>query len=151
MKTMKKAGAVMKKGKAMKTKPMKAAPKAMKGMKTMKKAGAVMKKGKAMKAKRVSIIARGKLAKALVFRGSKQKTSGGLTASTLMRSKTGKIVSKAASQRAKKNFASSALKKWIDACKLARKQLGITGFCAVGGKTAQGKALHAKVKAILNN
>merc|ERR1712113_751584 len=31
----------------------------------------------------------------------------------------------------------------------ARKQLGVTGFCAVNGKTAQGKALYAKAKAIL--
>merc|ERR1712113_258058 len=33
-----------------------------------------------------------------------------------------------------------------DACKKARKELGIKGFCPVGGKTAQGKALYAKVK-----
>merc|ERR1719414_1903293 len=102
-----------------------------------------------MKVKRASIIARGKLAKALVFRGSKQKTPGGLTKDTLTKSKTGKIVSKAKSARAKKNFANSALKKWIDAVKTARKHLNITGFCAVGGKTAQGKALHAKAKSLL--
>merc|ERR1712241_939408 len=56
---------------------------------------------------------------------------------------------KAASARGKKNWAQSALKKWIDAVKQARKQLGVTGFCAVNGKTAQGKALYAKAKAIL--
>merc|ERR1719208_221553 len=103
---------------------------------------------KAMKVKRASIIARGKLAKALVFRGSKQKTGGGLTKDTLTKSKTGKIVSKAMSARGKKNWANSALKKWIDAVKQARKALGITGFCAVNGKTAQGKAVYAKAKAI---
>ena len=27
-------------------------------------------------------------------------------------------------------------------------ELGIKGFCAVGGKTAQGKALYAKAKAL---
>merc|ERR1712112_39807 len=102
-----------------------------------------------MKAKRVSIIARGKFARAQVFLGRKQKTPGGLTAATLTKSKTGKIVSKKASLRAKKNFATSPLKKWMDACKIARKQLGITGFCPVGGKTAQGKALFAKVKTML--
>merc|ERR1719474_1659485 len=111
------------------------------------KKGAVMKKS--MKAKRISTVAKGKMAKSQVFSGRREKTSGGLTKATLTRSKSGKIVSKARSQRAKKKFASSALKKWIDACKLARKQLGITGFCAVGGKTAQGRALYAKVKAIL--
>merc|ERR1711992_321234 len=110
---------------------------AMKGMKAMKKV------------KKVSIIAKGKLAKAAVFKGKKVKTVGGLTKNTLTKSKSGKIVSKAASARAKKAFAQSPLKKWCDALKQARKSLGITGFCAVNGKTAQGKALYAKVKAIL--
>merc|ERR1740129_899664 len=102
-----------------------------------------------MKAKRTSKIARGKMARALVFRGTREKTVGGLNKETLMKNKTGRIVSKAASARAKKNFANSALKKWCDAVKTARKQLNITGFCAVGGKTAQGKAVYAKVKSIL--
>merc|ERR1712232_835842 len=118
---------------------------AMKGMKAMKAASM-----KAMKkVKKVSIVARGKLAKVAVFKGKKVKTVGGLTKATLTKSKSGKIVSKAASARAKKAFPQSALKKWGDACKLARKQLGIKGFCAVNGKTAQGKALYAKAKAIL--
>merc|ERR1712151_766522 len=118
---------------------------AMKGMKAMKAASM-----KAMKkVKKVSVIARGRLAKVAVFKGKKVKTVGGLTKTTLIKSKSGKIVSKAASARAKKAFAQSALKKWGDAVKLARKQLGIKGFCAVNGKTAQGKALYAKAKAIL--
>merc|ERR1719411_1222093 len=104
---------------------------------------------KAMKVTRTSIIARGKLARSVVWRGAKQKTQGGLTKETLTKSKSGKIVSKAASARAKKAFANSALKKWCDACKMARKDLKITGFCPVGGKTAQGKALYAKVMSIL--
>merc|ERR1711865_652411 len=124
--------------------PMKAmkAKKAMKAMKAKK----VM---KAMKAKKVSKIGKGKLAKALVFNGRKEKTVGGLTKSTQIKNKGGKIVSKAASAKAKKAFASSALKPWADATKQARKALSITGFCPVGGKTAQGKALYAKVKSIL--
>merc|ERR1719437_18594 len=123
----------------MKAPAMKAAMKAasMKGMKAMKKV------------KKVSIIAKGRAAKAAVFSGRKAKTVGGLTKATLTKSKSGKIVSKAASARAKKNWAGSALKKWGDACKQARKALGIKGFCAVGGKSAQGKALYAKAKAIL--
>merc|ERR1712098_503416 len=109
---------------------------------------ATMKGTKAMKkVKKVSIIAKGKRAKIAVFKGKKEKTVGGLTKATLTKSKSGKIVSKAASARAKKNFAQSALKKWCDAVKQARKQLGVTGFCAVNGKTAQGKALYAKAKA----
>merc|ERR1712061_399571 len=120
---------------------------AMKGMKAMKAAAM---KAKAMKkVKKVSVIAKGRAAKAAVFSGRKAKTVGGLTKPTLTKSKSGKIVSKAASARAKKNFAGSALKKWGDAVKQARKALGIKGFCAVGGKSAQGKALYAKAKAIL--
>merc|ERR1712018_495039 len=107
-----------------------------------------MKAMKTMKVKRTSIIARGKLAKALVFRGSKQKTGGGLTKDTLTKSKTGKIVSKSRSAQGKKNWANSALKRWIDAVKQARKALKVTGFCAVNGKTATGKSVYAKAKEI---
>merc|ERR1712079_203804 len=47
----------------------------------------------------------------------------------------GKIVSKSRSARGKKNWANSALKKWIDAVSKARKALKVTGFCAANGKT----------------
>merc|ERR1719251_340978 len=124
---------------AMKTGGMMVMKLAMKSVKSMKKA---------MKVKRTSTIARGKLAKVLVFRGSKQKTGGGLTKDTLTKNKTGKIVSKSMSARGKKNWANSALKRWIDAVKQARKELKITGFCAVNGKAATGKTVYAKAKAI---
>merc|ERR1719418_406141 len=101
------------------------------------------------KVKKVSAVARGKYARAAVFTGKKTKTVGGLTKDKFVKNKSGKIVSKAASARAKKAFAQSALKKWGDACKKARKELNIVGFCPVGGKTAQGKALYAKVKSLL--
>merc|ERR1712115_389269 len=117
-----------------------------KGMKKSMKKG--MKKSM-KKAKQVSKIAKGKMARALVFRGKKEKTSGGMSASQLTKNKNGKIVSKKRSANSKKRFASSGLKKWADACKLARKQLGIKGFTPVGGKTAAGKALYAKVKSLL--
>merc|ERR1739844_883595 len=128
--------------KAAKAKAMKAAMKSTNAMKATKAM-------KVKKAKKVSVIARGRLARAAVFNGKKAKTVGGLTKETLTKSKSGKIVSKAASARAKKRFAQSALKKWCDAVQQARKQLNITGFCAVNGKTAQGKALYAKAKALL--
>merc|ERR1719330_1090496 len=102
-----------------------------------------------MKVKRTSVVAKGKLARSIVFKGRKQKTVGGLTKDTLTKSKRGKIVSKAASARAKKAFGQSPLKKWADACKKARKELNIVGFCPMGGNTAQGKALYAKVKSLL--
>merc|ERR1712122_198619 len=108
-----------------------------------------MKAMKVMKAKRVSVIAKGKRAHVSVFYGKKEKTQSGMGRASLVKSKSGKIVSKAASARAKKNWANSALKAWCDAVKQARKALNLTGFVAVGGKSATGKALYAKAKALL--
>ena len=99
------------------------------------------------KAMKVSKVAKGKRAKASVFRGTKEKTSGGLKKTDLAKNKAGKVVSKKASLASKKRFAKSALKKWSDATKQARKTLGITGFQAVGGKTKQGQALLSKIRA----
>merc|ERR1711979_98833 len=77
--------------------------------------------------------------------GTKVKTSGGLTKDQLMKNKYGKVVSKARSAAAKKRGTLSA---WGKAVATARKQLNIKGFVAVGGKTAQGKALYAKAKSL---
>merc|ERR1719492_673712 len=63
-----------------------------------------------------------------------------------MFNKRGKIVSKKASAAAKKCYAVSKAKAWIQSVTTARKQMGITGFCPVNGKSAQGKALYAKAK-----
>merc|ERR1719471_1177743 len=113
------------------------------GMKkaTMKKAGVK---------KRVSVIAKGTFARSVVFSGRKEKTASGLKKSDLMKNKAGKIVSKKNSANGKKQFAKNGLKKWADACKKARKELGLKGFVPIGGKSAQGKALYAKVKSLLN-
>merc|ERR1712238_469236 len=124
---------------AMKAKVMKKA-KAMKKVKVMK----AMKK----KAMKKSVIAKGKFAKAMVLRGSKEKTSGVLKKDSLRKNKGGRIVSKKASDLAKKRYAGSALQKWTKACQAARKELGLKGFQPVGGKTAQGRALYAKTKAL---
>merc|ERR1719316_2467940 len=88
------------------------------------KAMAAMKAMKAMKKKSVSKIAKGRMAKVLVFRGSKAKTVGGLTASSLIKNKHGRVVSKKLSLRGKKNA-------WMIAVQKARKELKIKGFCAV--------------------
>merc|ERR1719272_2454593 len=114
-------------------------------MKSMK---AVAMKKTMKKAMKVSKVAKGKRAKSTVFRGSKEKTSGGLTKDKLTKNKNGKVVSKAASAAGKKKYASSGLKAWIDACKAARKALGLTGFVLIGGKSAAGKALYAKAKSL---
>merc|ERR1712066_407725 len=118
---------------------MKAAMKAMKATKAMK----------AMKKKKVSVIAKGKRAKSAVFSGRKAKTMSGLTKDSLTKNKSGKIVSKKRSAHSKRVFASSGIKKWADAVKAARKALGLTGFVAIGGKSAAGKALYAKAKSLL--
>merc|ERR1711897_81441 len=100
------------------------------------------------KAMKVSKVAKGKRGKSAVFRGSKEKTVGGLTKDKLVKNKSGKVVSKKASQGSKKRYAGSGAQKWAKACSQARKALGIKGFAAIGGKSAQGKALYAKAKAI---
>merc|ERR1719310_462167 len=114
-------------------------------MKAMKAMKASMKRMKAMK---VSVIAKGKRAKSAVFRGSKQKTTGGLKKSDLKKNKAGKVVSVKASNAAKKKKSAKKIAAWGASVKAARKALGIKGFCAVGGKSAQGKALLAKVRSI---
>merc|ERR1719310_1449545 len=103
---------------------------------------------KKMKAMKVSVIAKGKRAKSSIFRGTKQKTSGGLKKSDLKKNRAGKVVSVKASNAAKKKKSAKKIAAWGAATKAARKALGIKGFCAVGGKSAQGKALLAKVRSI---
>merc|ERR1711924_553161 len=80
----------------------------------------------AMKKKFVSKIVRGSHAKAMVLRGSKEKTGSGLTAKDLMKNQYGKVVSKKAIARSKK-----VLGPWIQAVAKARKALKITGFSAI--------------------
>merc|ERR1719497_267055 len=111
----------------------------MKSMKAMKAMKSAMKSMRRMKAMKVSKVAKGKRAKSSVFRGTKEKTSGGLKKSDLTKNKQGKIVSKKASARAKASKAFKIISKWGAATKAARKSLGIKGFCPVGGKTNQGK------------
>merc|ERR1719158_1225565 len=101
------------------------------------KAMAAMKAMRAMKKKTVSKIARGRLAKVLVLRGTKEKTVGGLTAKHLTKNKHGRVVSKKRSLFAKKN-------PWMAAVKAARSALKIKGFCAV----KKGSDLYKKAKEI---
>eukprot|EP00933_Yihiella_yeosuensis_P012001 TRINITY_DN1199_c0_g1_i2.p1 TRINITY_DN1199_c0_g1~~TRINITY_DN1199_c0_g1_i2.p1 ORF type:complete len:137 (-),score=49.89 TRINITY_DN1199_c0_g1_i2:386-796(-) len=123
------------------------AMKAMKSMKVMKKA--MKKTAMKKKAMKKSNVAKGKRAKSSVFKGTKAKTSSGLTKEGLMKNKRGKVVSKKKHAAALKSFKANGLAKWTAAVQQARKELGIKGFCAVGGKTAQGKALYAKAKSLL--
>merc|ERR1739848_576986 len=109
--------------------------KAMGAMKAM----AAMKAMRAMKKKAVSKIAKGKMARAVVFRGTKEKTATGLTKSDLIKIKYGKIVSKKRSLFAKKN---NFIKGWTVAVQKARKALGIKGFVAI----KKGSPLYKKAK-----
>merc|ERR1712039_66125 len=93
-----------------------------------------------------SKVAHGRMAKYLVLKGSKAKTSGGLTRAGVIKNKRGKVVAKKASAVAKKRFHGSKAEAWISACNKARKALNIRGFIAINGRTAQGKALYAKAK-----
>mmetsp|Transcript_18672 Transcript_18672/g.58687 ORF Transcript_18672/g.58687 Transcript_18672/m.58687 type:complete len:116 (-) Transcript_18672:235-582(-) len=104
----------------------------------MKKPGA--KAMKAAKKTRVSKIARGKRSKAMVCKGSKEKTAGGLQASDITRNRYGKLVAKKASERSKNNA-------WPRAIASARRALGLTGFILIN-KGPEGKALYAKAKEI---
>jgi len=70
-----------------------------KGGKSSKKKGGMK---KTMKKKSVSVIARGKTAKARVFSGAKVKTQSGLQKKDLVQNKRGKVVSRKQSEAAKK-------------------------------------------------
>merc|ERR550514_1238158 len=99
-----------------------------------------MKAMRAMKKKAVSKIAKGKMSKAVVFRGTKAKTYTGLTKSDLIKNKRGKIVTKKQAANGKKAYAN--IKAWTVAVQKARKALGVKGFVAV----KKGTPLYKKAK-----
>mmetsp|Transcript_19790 Transcript_19790/g.34666 ORF Transcript_19790/g.34666 Transcript_19790/m.34666 type:complete len:132 (+) Transcript_19790:2-397(+) len=123
---------------------------AMKAMKTMKKAAMKKAAMKAMKkAMKVSAIAKGPRARASVFTGGKEKTYTGIKKSDLMKNSRGRLVTKKSHKAGVKSY--KHISKWGEATQKARKELGIKGFCPMGGKTAQGKALYAKTKSIYSS
>merc|ERR1719364_20958 len=99
----------------------------MKAMKAM----AAMKAMKAMNKKPISA----KLARRHVFAGKITKSKGGKTKADFVLNKTGKVVSKKASLRAKKS-------PWIAACQKARAALKIKGFAVI----KKGTPLYNKAK-----
>jgi hypothetical protein len=110
-----------------------------------------MKKGSAMKAKKKSAMKGMRRRKAMkvsvrgkkwqVYKGTRAKSIGGLTKGDLTKNKQGKVVSK-------KKHALGKKSKWIQAVGAARRQLGIKGFQACGGKTAKGQALLKKARSL---
>ena len=107
----------------------------MKAMKAMKAAAPI----KAMKAMKKKVIS-ARLAKRHAFLGKISKTATGLTKSDLKLTKTGKVVSKKKSAKAKSVFGP-----WIAAVQKARAALKIKGFFAV----KKGTPLYAKTKEFL--
>merc|ERR1711939_728826 len=95
------------------------------------------------KTKRVSKVAKGRLAKYLVFKGTKEKTASGLRKDDLVRNNAGKLVSRKKSALGKKL---DRVKGWREAFMKARAVMGTRGFVAMNGQTAQGKALYAKTR-----
>ena len=108
---------------------------AMQGMRAMKTM-------KAMKSKKKSSVAKGRMAKCVVLRGKKAKTTGGLQQTDLMKSKRGKIVSKKAHANGMKLYAN--IEGWNVALQKARQALGVNGFEAV----KKGSLLYMKAKEI---
>merc|ERR1719473_1927680 len=99
-----------------------------------------MKAMKVTKKKRVSKIAKGRFAKAMVFKGTKAKTVSGLTKADLIRNKNGKIVSKKQQAAGKKAY--NNIKAWTTSVMKARKALGLKGFVPV----KKGTPLYTKTK-----
>merc|ERR1712194_472840 len=97
---------------------------------------------KAMKKKAMkkSVIAKGKMAKAMVMRGSKEKTSGGLKKDSLRKNKGGKIVSKRRLIAPRRGTLVAPFRSGRRHARLRARSWG--------GKTAHGRALYAKTKAL---
>ena len=79
---------------------------------------------KARKPKKAKVVGK----KWQVFKGTRQRTAGGLTKADLAISKSGKIVSKKKLERGKRLFKSTRLSAWIVAIGKAREELNLTGF-----------------------
>merc|ERR1712066_858934 len=126
--------------KAMKTKAAKKPAMKKAAMKATKKPAMKAAMKKVMKKK--PTVAKGNLAKSLVFRGNRVKTSGGLKKTDLKKNKNGKVVSIAMSNAGKKSF--RHISGWIAATKKARAELKITGFQAL----KKGTPFYRKVKEI---
>merc|ERR1711977_177666 len=89
----------------------------------------------AMKARKAMKKISARLAKRHVFSGKLGSTVGGLNKGDLVKNKSGKIVSRKASTRAKKS-------PWLAAVKAARSALHIKGFAAI----KKGTPLYEKAK-----
>merc|ERR1719436_2244708 len=101
---------------------------------------------KSKKSKRISTVAKGRLARSLVFHEKRVKTVGGLKKDDLMKNKRGKIVSKRSAAQGKRHYKN--VESWVECVMEAREALHCKGFVAINGKTLQGKALYVKAKSL---
>merc|ERR1719436_738863 len=101
---------------------------------------------KSKKSKRISTVAKGRLARSLVFHEKRVKTVGGLKKDDLMKNKRGKIVSKRSAAQGKRHYRN--VENWVECVMEAREALHCKGFVAINGKTLQGKALYVKAKSL---
>merc|ERR1712029_514988 len=105
---------------------------------TKKKAAPKKRKAK----KKVSVVGK----KWQVWKGTRQRTAGGLTKKDLRKSKSGKIVSKKQSQLARKRMKNGGISRWLKAVMAARKALKLTGFVACKKGTKYYKKARAFYK-----
>merc|ERR1712138_350259 len=94
------------------------------------------------KAKKVSKVGK----KWQVWKGTRDRTAGGLTKKDLRKSKSGKIVSKKQSNLARRRMKKGGISKWLAAVMRARKALKLKGFVAC----KKGTAYYRKARAFYN-
>lgn len=98
----------------------------------------VRKARKAKKAKRTPIVGK----KWQVWNGTRQRTVGGLTKKDLVKSKSGKVVSKKLAAKGRSLMKKHGLGRWTKAVQKVRKEMGLTGFVAIKKGTAFYKAVR---------
>jgi hypothetical protein len=103
------------------------------GGKPKAKAATAMKASKIKKVK-TRKIARGKQAKALVYKGKFTRTVSGLTKDHLTKNRNGKVVSKKMQARGMKSY--DNIKRWVQSFLEARSALGLTSFVALSKDSA---------------
>mmetsp|Transcript_77848 Transcript_77848/g.137275 ORF Transcript_77848/g.137275 Transcript_77848/m.137275 type:complete len:264 (+) Transcript_77848:70-861(+) len=81
----------------------------------------------------------------LIFNGMKKRTPSGLTKKSLMRTKTGRIVSKKQHNHGRRMFKENNLAQWRDAVMSTRKENNISGFVKIKRDGPRTKAQEAEL------
>eukprot|EP00973_Karenia_brevis_P024354 3358990-Karenia_brevis.AAC.1 len=91
-------------------------------------------------------VAAGPRAKAVVMAGRKERTTANINKQDLTKNAKGRVVSKKAQKAGKEKY--KHISAWSQAVKAARAELGISGFCVLGGRTKLGRKLLSKARQI---